>query len=482
MVEKGGFDFMQRSSLPLGVSTLKKWYFEKGGLRGDLPFQRHSGMWNNITQSNLVWGLLAYSYIPPIVLLKDKAGKDEKGKEAYSYQILDGLQRLTTLFKFIDNEYALHSATPEVEIDGTIYDLAGLKFEDMSEECKNTILNYRFSVQCLENYTYEEAEKLFFNINSGVALSTIQKSKAKMGTELISFLNELLAMNFFTQGINITEKQAKSEDDLCLLLQAMLLLDNMYEDREYKNISTGTCLSYAESVRGKYSEAKRDRLIEIVNYLSDAFPVKNKFLRKNNVPIVMVVGWIALQNNVSATDFRKFINDFASSVNVVYDEAGGSGNIRAAKVQMRLRVLFLEMCKFFDINPEETLKPFSDEISLFLEEDSSEDKKITNEEWEEVLNRMIPPKEDVETDLEEAVEVVQDYTLFEVSVEEPAEEEVSEEDDEYSVEDEVVGVEAEADPEAEDSAEETEPIEEEVSEEDAGEDFMNLPEDNEIPA
>lgn len=456
---------MQRSSLPLGVSTLKKWYFEKGCLRGDLPFQRHSGMWNNITQSNLVWGLLADSYIPPIVLLKDKAGKDEKGKEAYSYQILDGLQRLTTLFKFIDNEYALHSATPEVEIDGTIYDLAGLKFEDMSEECKNTILNYRFSVQCLENYTYEEAEKLFFNINSGVALSTIQKSKAKMGTELISFLNELLAMNFFTQGINITEKQAKSEDDLCLLLQGMLLLDNMYEDREYKNISTGTCLSYAESVRGKYSEDKRDRLIEIVNYLSDAFPVKNKFLRKNNVPIVMVVGWIALQNNVSAIDFRKFINDFASSVNVVYDEAGGSGNVRAAKVQMRLRVLFLELCKFFDINPEETLKPFSDEIPLFLEDDSSEDKKITNEEWDEVLNRMIPPKE--EDSAEEVVEV-------------PIEEEVSEEGDEYAVEEESLsGV--EADPETDDIAEETEPIEEEISE-DENWDAMNLPEDNEIPA
>lgn len=380
---------MQRSSLPVGLGTLKKWKEEKNCLKDTLPFQRHSGMWNNITQSNLVWALLADSFVPAIVLLKDKSGEDDKGKSISEYQILDGLQRLTTLFSFINGDFALHSATPEVEVDGTPYDLAGCTFDDLSDECKEAITGYRFTVQCIENYTYEEAENLFYNINSGVALSTIQKSKSKMGTELIQFLNELLREDFFTQGINITEKQARSEDDLCTLLQCMLLLDNLYEDREYKNISTGTCLSYAASLRNNYSEEKRERLRDLVVYLSAAFTQKNKFLRKNNIPIVMVCALFAMEQDIESANFRAFINDFANTVNPVYDEAGGSGNVRADKVQMRLRVLFLEMCKYFKLDVDSVGKPFGGDIPLYL--DTEEDNEpegvlpVTEEDTEEVL-------------------------------------------------------------------------------------------------
>ena len=134
---------MNRSSLPIGLNTLKKWWSSpEGVLKCSLPFQRHSGMWNLITKSMLVWSILADSYIPPIVLLKDKSGTNSKGKDIFSYQVLDGQQRLTTLFSFIDDEWSLHGSTPEVEVDGTVYDLEGIKFSEMSEECQDAIRNY----------------------------------------------------------------------------------------------------------------------------------------------------------------------------------------------------------------------------------------------------------------------------------------------------------------------------------------------------
>ena len=75
---------MQRSSLPVGLQTLKKWYESQDKiLRFDLPFQRSAGQWNNYTKSSLVWSLLADSYVPPIVLLKNKAGVDAKGKNIF---------------------------------------------------------------------------------------------------------------------------------------------------------------------------------------------------------------------------------------------------------------------------------------------------------------------------------------------------------------------------------------------------------------
>lgn len=369
---------MNRSSLPVSVNTMKKWFeSDDKVLQCTLPFQRHSGMWSPILKSNLVWSMLADSYIPPIVLLKDKRGEDSKGKDIFGYQVLEGQQRLiTTLFPFLNDEWALHGSVEPVEVDGFTYDIAGRKFSELEEELQDIIKNYRFTVQAIENYTMEEAEKLYFNINSGVALSAMQKGKAKLGTELIEFLNTLLAGSFFTQGINITEKQALKEDDLLMLMQGMALLDMKNTGRDFKTISASAMLGYAESIRGSYSEDAQQTLMEIVDYLDKAFPTKNKFLRKNNTPIVIVMASIALEQNVEAEAFRAFVNDFANSLYPAYEEASGSGNVKITNVKQRLRVMFIAMCDYFRWNIDDVDKPFESEEAWSLNTENSENSEV----------------------------------------------------------------------------------------------------------
>lgn len=369
---------MNRSSLPVSVNTMKKWYeSDDKVLQCTLPFQRHSGMWSPILKSNLVWSMLADSYIPPIVLLKDKRGEDSKGKDIFGYQVLEGQQGLiTTLFPFLNDEWTLHGSVEPVEVDGFTYDIAGKKYSELEEELQDIIKNYRFTVQAIENYTMEEAEKLYFNINSGVALSAMQKGKAKLGTELIEFLNTLLAGSFFTQGINITEKQALKEDDLLMLMQGMALLDMKNTGRDFKTISASAMLGYAESIRGSYSEDAQQTLMEIVDYLDKAFPTKNKFLRKNNTPIVIVMASIALEQNVEAEAFRAFVNDFANSLYPDYEEASGSGNVKITNVKQRLRVMFIAMCDYFRWNIDDVDKPFESEEAWSLDTENSENSEV----------------------------------------------------------------------------------------------------------
>lgn len=372
---------MNRSSLPVSVNTMKKWFeSDDKVLQCTLPFQRHSGMWSPILKSNLVWSMLADSYIPPIVLLKDKRGEDSKGKDIFGYQVLEGQQRLiTTLFPFLNDEWTLHGSVEPVEVDGFTYDIAGKKYSELEEELQDIIKNYRFTVQAIENYTMEEAEKLYFNINSGVALSAMQKGKAKLGTELIEFLNTLLAGSFFTQGINITEKQALKEDDLLMLMQGMALLDMKNTGRDFKTISASAMLDYAESIRGSYSEDAQQTLMEIVDYLDKAFPAKNKFLRKNNTPIVIVMASTALKQNIEAEAFRAFINNFANALYPAYEEASGSGNVKITNVKQRLRVMFIAMCDYFRWNVNDIDKPFESEEAWSLDEEDSENSEVVGD-------------------------------------------------------------------------------------------------------
>lgn len=360
---------------------MKKWYeSDDKVLQCTLPFQRHSGMWSPILKSNLVWSMLADSYIPPIVLLKDKRGEDSKGKDIFGYQVLEGQQRLvTTLIPFLNDGWTLHGSVEPVEVEGFTYDIAGKKYSELEEELQDIIKNYRFTVQAIENYTMEEAEKLYFNINSGVALSAMQKGKAKLGTELIEFLNTLLAGSFFTQGINITEKQALKEDDLLMLMQGMALLDMKNTGRDFKTISASAMLGYAESIRGSYSEDAQQTLMEIVDYLDKAFPTKNKFLRKNNTPIVIVMASIALEQNVEAEAFRAFVNDFANSLYPDYEEASGSGNVKITNVKQRLRVMFIAMCDYFRWNIDDVDKPFESEEAWSLDTENSENSEVDDD-------------------------------------------------------------------------------------------------------
>lgn len=103
---------MQKSNLPEGLRTLQKWYISKT-LRFDLPIQRAAGQWSPLQKSLLVHSLLADFPVPPLYFIKYK-GKDD----SVIHQALDGKQRCTSLFEYINGDYKLHSSTPDVVVDG----------------------------------------------------------------------------------------------------------------------------------------------------------------------------------------------------------------------------------------------------------------------------------------------------------------------------------------------------------------------------
>lgn len=378
---------MTKSTIQASIGKLKNWYdAEEAILVNDLPFQRHQGVWSAINKSQLIWSILNEgSYIPNIVLLKRPNGTDEKGKQIYQYSILDGLQRLSTVFAYLNNEFKIHASIPEVVVEDVVYDLAGLTYEELSEECQLNIRNYKFNIVCLEDCDSDTAENLFFSLNSGIPLSVVQKSKSVLGSDLISFFNELLTMDFFTQGIVLSEAQARKEDDLLLLLQSLMLLSAKNTGREYKTISAAACLEYAKELRGNFSDEEKDEITELITYLTQTFSTRNKFLRKGNVPIVAVIASSAISENIAPDDFKAFINNFASEEDtelaLAYAEASGAGNVKAYKCIERLRVLHQAFCEFFDLDIDSVESPFYED---------GEENEETDSSFEEYMN---PPEE-----------------------------------------------------------------------------------------
>ena len=336
---------MNKSTLPQGVRQLAKWY-EKGTLKFDLPIQRASGQWSLLQKSLLVHSILADFPIPPLYLVKYKDSE-------VLYQALDGKQRCTSVFEFIQGEYALHASTPNVTIEGTEYELANKKFDELSEECKDLINGFRFTVYALENATDEEIEEAFARLNASVPLTLIQKARTEMGTDLAKWTREMTQFPFFQYAMPLTLAQARRESELEILLQSMLLMDAKDEGYEYKAISMREVMKYCRDIRGKYTDERQKVIQCIIEYLSDAFTEKHKFLKKTNVPMVFIMADLAMQNDISPADFRRFIDYFGGSICIDYDLNTGSGNIKRAKTEGRLLAMFHEFEKCFNI-PEDS--------------------------------------------------------------------------------------------------------------------------------
>lgn len=87
--------------------------------------------WNQQQKESLIFTILRDQKINPIVVVQVK-GTSSKFDEKYLFLVIDGKQRLNTVFDFIDGKFS-------VNIEGKDY-----LFKDLPEDCQSQILGYNF--------------------------------------------------------------------------------------------------------------------------------------------------------------------------------------------------------------------------------------------------------------------------------------------------------------------------------------------------
>lgn len=331
---------MIRTTLNWTVKNLKNMYDEKETLSFDHPIQRQSSQWTNEQQSLLIHSMLANYPVPTIYVHKmESVETDAKGRHNYHYSVLDGKQRMTTTFSYINGEYALSESLSPVEIEGVEYELASKYFEDLNEDVQQEILRFRFNISAFEDVTDEVIEEIFFRLNNSTPLTKPQKARPLMGVDNSIFINELLAGRFFTEKCTFSKMQLKNSDDMCTLLQGMMLLDNKYREYDYQSISADEVMKYSQYIKGNYPDECRDRLKKIIGFLNNVFYMKDKNLKKVNIPILFLVADEALEMSVTNINFRRWYSSFFDEHKEEYSLYCSSGSIKKEKTLGRIEVM-----------------------------------------------------------------------------------------------------------------------------------------------
>lgn len=373
---------MIKTTLNWTVKNLKSMYDGKHTLQMDHVIQRQGLQWmdDRLKRSLLIHSILANYPVPPVYCLKESISEKD-----YSYSILDGKQRLTTTFDFIDGRYPLDTETPSVTIDDTVYELGGKYFTDLDVECQQELLRFKFTIYGFEDADDDLIEEIFFRLNNSTPLSKPQKAMPLCGVENAKFIKSVLSDRFFSEICQFSALQRRKSDDMCTLLQAMMLLDNKYEGYEFSSISADEIMRYAASIKNNYSEEQKNRLYDIIDYLEKVFPEKDKMLKKINIPIVMLAadtamgdGYDSLKNlyRVGPMYFRQWFSYFFSECYEEYKLYCSSGSIKKEKTLKRIEIMEASLVKYFEL--EETGEAEQD--TALSKEDAPADESVLADE------------------------------------------------------------------------------------------------------
>lgn len=352
---------MIKTTVNWTVKNLKSMNDDKHTLDFSHPIQRQSGQWDGdrLKKSLLIHSILTgYIPVPPVYCLKEAI--DEKN---YSYSILDGKQRLITIFDFIDGRYPLDEETPSVVVDDTVYELGGKYFTDLDIECQQELLRFKFTIYGFEDADDDLIEEIFFRLNNSTPLSKPQKAMPLCGVENAEFIKSILSDKFFSEICQFSALQRRKSDDMCTLLQAMMLLDNRYEGYDFASISADEIMRYASHIKKNYSETQKNRLYDIIDYLEKVFPEKDKMLKKINIPIVMLAADTAMGDDydpvrniyqVGPMYFRHWFICFFEECYEEYKQYCSSGSIKKEKTLKRIEIMEASLIEYFELEDTDT--------------------------------------------------------------------------------------------------------------------------------
>ena len=202
-----------------------------------VPALQRNYVWKKEQREEFIESLLIGIPIPSIYLSKFEDNQAEK------YNIIDGLQRITTLLKFINNQKYDDALSTKWKLKSKVSKWGGKTFSELDNIWKNKLKRTRISTIII-NQKVNNREDAFgiFNIfarinKTGTKLSNQQIRSSLNYSENIKKLSHLADTATKANSIKITDSNKKNANQDELVLRGINLYKIMELDPSYNKIS-----------------------------------------------------------------------------------------------------------------------------------------------------------------------------------------------------------------------------------------------------
>ena len=229
------------------------------------------------------------------------------------------------------------------------------------------------------------------------------------GRRLSGMLHEILQSGFFTESCSFTGQQLRAGDHRSCLLQSMMLLDTRYlPGFALSGFSEDSVSEYARSIREVYSDKQSNMLRSVIQYLTDAFPEKNKQLKKINIPMLIYLADVAMDAGIVKPMYLRQWWEFFTEEDSLFEDYKlfcSTGSTKLEKVNGRLAVMVKSFCLYHEIEIPEELKDMvaevEEKIALIKEEREKESSLEADPVLEEKEGGDAPDAENTEQEEEQ---------------------------------------------------------------------------------
>lgn len=304
--------------------------------------QRKEGAWNKQKQSELIDSLLR-----PFPIDATRAVKEDN-----VFYIIDGVQRISTLCNFVNNQFplsknlTLHDADGNViplVVDGQERDIAGKKFKKLDEEVQNAILNAEIEVYVLTDWTDIYIREMFKRQNAGKNLSNSQLRVVKESEKVGAIIRELADNEFLRKTLG--ESAIRRDEDKETIRKALMLTSD-FESKSFRNANLDNFISYLNNYVDNSSDNSQFECMKtVLANLKDQFTgIK---IQKNSVPFVLYAAYEAEMLNIPSGKYCNWIKNFLENYMHTpgYEEFCSSGATSIDKVEGKLNYIKTEISK-----------------------------------------------------------------------------------------------------------------------------------------
>lgn len=315
------------------VNMTVRAYIEKielGEITFDIDIQRPY-VWKDPEQkSALIQSLIINDIIPPFIFNKVDG----------VFEGMDSKQRSLTIFKYLNDEFALKGVMP-IEVindDGELeeLDINGLKYSDLPECCQNVIKEYNLSIWYLNEADQEQVSRNFCNLNSGKSINaaTLNRVKAKSKEQIARMSKHPI----FKEALSKTALDGHVDEDLVIKSHMVLYADEPSTDTKWVR-------PYMRSTDITETEEKElmevfTRMKNVHNLIEDKRVAKRVYTRTHMITIVPIMAQSIKDGKTDEEMMEWFVSFFVGSksatISSEYNRAAGRGTGKKEAVRKRL--------------------------------------------------------------------------------------------------------------------------------------------------
>jgi len=302
--------------------------------------------------SELIWSIIMGYPIPPIYAERGESVNDK----IKIYDVMDGQQRNTSIYKYIKDEFALTQLKPipYLDEDGNecTIDISGKKFSELEEELQDIIKDATITVKYYDNLDQTQKAEMFRRLNNGKPLST--KSRTLASAKNIGSLLNIGSHKLFEEML--TEKARANKNQAVLVVKAWTMLNREVEDISFASKDFNPMIEEIE-----ISNEEKQELVDVFDFIvgvhEELIDNKEKDMAKKlytETHLISLVPYIkqSMDKGINEAMFGEFITNFFKTENNTevynkYMDACSNGIARNASVVARHEALGESYKEFF---------------------------------------------------------------------------------------------------------------------------------------